>query len=101
MMADDWETSEDAARSTPAPSGRVQARVQLLYGDLAEVVTPGHPSSDPLRVPAVWLAGELGVEVKKLLRTRFTALLVDDELRDPGLEPGDESRTSGFVGPSR
>lgn len=81
-MTDDWETGTDAARSAPAPTGRVACRVVLLFGGQAMVVTPGHPTSDPLRVPAVWLAGELGVEVGKLPRKRFTAEMVGDELRD-------------------
>ncbi|MFI6317598.1 hypothetical protein ACIBG8_08760 [Nonomuraea sp. NPDC050556] len=81
MSTDDWEGGPDAARSVGARPERLEARVQLVFGARAEVVTAYHPSGDPLRVPAAELAEQLGVGVGELAGVRFTAEIVDDAVR--------------------
>ncbi|WP_433445671.1 hypothetical protein [Nonomuraea sp. CA-141351] len=82
---DEWETGPDAAASIGEPPARVEARVLLLYGQFAEIVTPHHPTDDPLRVPAAELAQQLGIEAEALPGRRFTATIVDDQVRDAEL----------------
>lgn len=84
-MTEDWQTGRDASRTIGEPPARVEARVQLLYGSLAEVVTPYHPSDDPLRVPAAELALQLGVTLAQLAGKRFTAKIEGDHVRDARL----------------
>ncbi|MEV4174003.1 hypothetical protein [Nonomuraea sp. NPDC049709] len=79
-MTDDWETGPDAANAIGEPPARVEARVLLLYGAQAEIVTAHHPTTDPLRVPAAELALQLGVPVTELAGRRFTAAIVDDHV---------------------
>ncbi|MEV4059708.1 hypothetical protein [Nonomuraea dietziae] len=79
---DSWEHGPDAVRDAGDPSARVEARVLLLFGDQAEVLTPHHGALDPLRVPAAKLADELGVEVAQLPGVRFLAVVDGDELRE-------------------
>ncbi|GAA4933960.1 hypothetical protein HD597_010069 [Nonomuraea thailandensis] len=85
MTEDDWERSPDAARSIAEPPARVEARVQLLFGTQAEIVTAHHPSDDPLRVPAAALALQLGVPLDELPGRRFTAAIVGESVRDAEL----------------
>ena len=82
---EDWENSPDAAYTEGEPPPRVEARVQLLFGDLAEIVTAYHPSDDPLRVPAAALAEQLGVELDALAGVRFIAEVVGEEVREARL----------------
>lgn len=84
-MTEDWQTGRDASRTIGDPPARVEARVQLLYGSLAEVVTPYHPSDDPIRVPAAELAEQLGVALAELAGKRFTAAIDGDHVRDARL----------------
>lgn len=81
MNDDSWEQGVDAASSAGERPARVEARVLLLFGTRAEVVTAFHPSDDPLRVPAAELAELLGVPVGELAGARFTAEIVDEEVR--------------------
>lgn len=82
---DAWEHGPDAAASIGEPPARVEARVLLLFGDQAEIVTPHHPVADPLRVAAAELAEQLGIEVRELSGRRFTAAIVGDQLREAEL----------------
>ncbi|MGP3914329.1 hypothetical protein [Nonomuraea sp. 10N515B] len=86
---DAWEHGADAARNVGEPPMRVQCHVQLLFGDLAEVVTMYHPYDDPLRVPAAALAEQLGVELEALPGCRFTAVIEGDTVRDAELLASD------------
>lgn len=81
MDENTWETGPDAAQSIAGRPARIEARVQLLFGARAEVVTAYHPSGDPLRVPAAELAEQLGLPVGELAGVRFTAEIVDDVVR--------------------
>ncbi|MEV0306517.1 hypothetical protein [Nonomuraea fuscirosea] len=75
---EDWERGPDAASGVGERSARVEGRVLLLHGDAAVVVTPFHPQGDPLRVPAVGLAEQLGIDVQQLPGRRFCGEIVDD-----------------------
>ncbi|MFF4989613.1 hypothetical protein ACFY19_20640 [Streptosporangium saharense] len=77
-----WENGADAARTTSAAPDRVEARVSILFGDRAEVVTDYHPASDPLRMPTGDLARALGVDVDRLPGQRFLCRVDGEEIRD-------------------
>ncbi|GAA3472666.1 hypothetical protein [Nonomuraea roseola] len=79
---DSWAHGPDAVRDAGDPSARVAARVLLLFGDQAEVLTPHHGALDPLRVPAASVAEQLGVEVAQLPGLQFLAVVDRDELRE-------------------
>jgi hypothetical protein len=84
-MTEDWEDSPDAARTASEPPARYEARVQLLFGERAEVVTEHHPADDPLRVPASELAAQLGVGLQELPGMRFTAEIAGEAVRNATL----------------
>ncbi|WP_146607416.1 hypothetical protein [Spongiactinospora gelatinilytica] len=76
----DWETGPDAAREGIAPPRWMDARISLLFGPHAEVTTPYHPVTDPLRVPAVELAAMLGITVASLPGRRFRAAVDGEQI---------------------
>ncbi|MFB6771122.1 hypothetical protein [Streptomyces sp. NPDC056337] len=57
-------------------SERLQARVLLLVGEEAEIVTPH--SGDPERVPVDRLMRETGIARKDLAGAKLTAVVSDD-----------------------
>ncbi|MEV3980783.1 hypothetical protein [Nonomuraea sp. NPDC049758] len=86
MTDNEWERGPDAAHAIGDAPERLEGRVLLLYGSLAEIVTAHHPTTDPLRVPAAELAEQLGIEAQALPGRRFTATIGnDDQVRDARL----------------
>lgn len=73
---------DDLARAAAAYSKRVEVRVMLLFGDQAELITPGHGAGDPLRMPAADIARDAGLPVGELPGRRFTAIRAGDGYRD-------------------
>ncbi|HEV7934973.1 MAG TPA: hypothetical protein VGP70_22020 [Actinomadura sp.] len=61
---------------------RISVRVLLNFGDQAELVTPVHPASNPLRMPAADIARDVGLPAYELPGRHFTAVQDGDRLRD-------------------
>ncbi|MEV5707268.1 hypothetical protein [Actinoallomurus sp. NPDC052274] len=58
---------------------RTDVRVLLLYGDQAEITTPGHGADNPLRVPAATISVDSGIPVEELRGKRLTAVVDEAE----------------------
>jgi len=61
---------------------RVTVRVMLLFGDQAELITPEHDHTAPLRVPAAVIADDADLPANELPGRRFTATRTADGYRD-------------------
>ncbi|SDL81236.1 hypothetical protein [Nonomuraea jiangxiensis] len=82
---DRWAGGPGAGQSVEELPERVEARVLMLYGTQAEVVTAHHPADDPVCVPAAALALQLGVDLRSLPGRRFSAAVLDDRVVDAEL----------------
>jgi hypothetical protein len=53
---------------------RETVKVMLTVGDQAELITPSHDATDPLRVPAAVIADDADLSVNELPGRSFTAV---------------------------
>jgi hypothetical protein len=53
---------------------RETVQVMLLFGDEAELLTPDHDHSNPLRMPAAVIANDADIPANELPGRRFTAV---------------------------
>lgn len=73
---------DDHPESGDRPMTRVPVKVLLTVGNDAELTTPDHTPSNPLRVPARTIADDAGLPVNELPGREFTAVQDGQGLRD-------------------
>ncbi|RBQ21582.1 hypothetical protein DP939_02400 [Spongiactinospora rosea] len=59
-----------------------EVRVNITVGDTAEVTTPRHPYTAPLRIPAARIAQQAGLPASELPGRRFTVAALTDQDAD-------------------